>query len=98
MTDDREFTIGQVANLFFDRTTQWLRWMEREGRIADRKGETIGSRRPNSKLGGGDRVYSLADVEAIANTLEKAGYLDRVNRRKVEKRIEALGDPVHTGK
>lgn len=95
---DRVFTIGQVANLFFDRSPQWLRWMERQGRIAGEAGEVVGSRKPNAKLGGGDRVYTLKDVATIADTLKRHGYLDAENRTKVARRIEALGDEVHTGK
>lgn len=95
---ERSFSIGQVSSLFFDRNTQWLRWMVREGRVVGSNGEEIGSRKANSKLGGGDRAYSLDDVSAIADTLKVEGYLDDDNRKKVDRRIQSLKDPVYTGK
>lgn len=96
--DEREFTIGQVAGLFFDRNTQWLRYMEKQGRITDRTGRSIGDRRPNAKLGGGDRVYTLKDVEEVADALQRQGYLDAVNRTRVRKRVEAFAEPVEVAR
>lgn len=95
--EEREFTIGQVAGLFFDRNTQWLRYMEKQGRITDKKGNAIGDRRPNAKLGGGDRVYTLKDVEEVADALQRQGYLDAVNRTRVRKRVEAFSEEVQVG-
>lgn len=85
---DRIFTIGEAA-AFFDQTTTWLRWREGQGLFNRSDGTVPGSRLDQNKQGGGDRVYTLAEIEEMADGLLRWGALDSANHRRVMKRIRA---------
>lgn len=91
---EREFSIGKVAEFFLDRTPAWVRWRERQGILVNESGEPIGSRRENSKIGNGDRFYTILDVRQIAHALRRANVLDDRGLRVVIQRIEAMEQPV----
>jgi hypothetical protein len=93
-TIEKEISIGQAA-WFFDVTTQWLRWRERQGLLKDETGELILPRRKSgSKKGGGDRLYSLSDVRRIAHALRRAEVLDNEGLKSVLDRVDAFERPV----
>ncbi len=79
----KEFGIGEAAS-FFDQSTGWLRWRERQGVLTDKNGEPLQARRNiNAKLGGGDRRYSLDDVREIAHSLRRNDVIDDDDLRVV---------------
>jgi hypothetical protein len=90
---EEEFSIGLTAKVFFDQTTQWLRWRARDGHLSDEDGE-IGTRRENQKAGGGDRMYTLNDVERIARALRRDRLIDDEGMEVILQRVEACRQPV----
>jgi hypothetical protein len=95
--DEKLVSISQ-ASWFFDVSTQWLRWRERQGILARESGEPIlPLRKSGSKKGGGDRMYSLVDIREIAHALRRAEILDNENLKKVLSRVDAFEVPVERG-
>ena len=97
---DTEYSITEVAKLFFDVDSDRFRWLERKGVIVHEDGSSIGSRKDNkrganlkqmgqTKKVRGDRVYTLDDVAAIADALRRAGALDAPNHKAVMRRVDA---------
>jgi hypothetical protein len=91
---EKYVSIGQAA-WFFDVSTQWLRWRERQGSLRTEAGQSIEPRRKmGSKKGGGDRLYSLADIREIAHALRRNEVLDNEALKTVLARIDAFERPV----
>lgn len=89
--------ISQAA-WFFDVSTQWLRWRERQGILVNETGEKIEAKRKlGSKKGGGDRMYSLADIRGIAHALRRVHVIDNDNLRKILCRVDAFEVPIERG-
>ena len=79
------FTMHEVAHVFFQRSTQWLRW--REGKkyftkdLADAAGNLLPICEPKRKVPEGrdpesfwgTRQFNLADVEILAHRLQASG-------------------------
>lgn len=92
--EDRLFSIGQAA-WFFDQTTQWLRWRERQGKLKTSDGVPIlPERKASNKMGGGDRRYTIGDVREIAHALRRAEIIDNDQLETVLARVEAFGTPL----
>lgn len=53
-----EFSVSEVAKIFFARTDHWVRWRERKGFLTLDDGTTVGHRTE-----AGARSYTLADAE-----------------------------------
>lgn len=95
--EEKLISISQ-ASWFFDVSTQWLRWRERQGILIRENLEPIlPLRKSGSKKGGGDRMYSLVDIREIAHALRRAEILDNENLKKVLVRIDAFEVPVERG-
>lgn len=60
------FIISEVAKTFFARSVPWMRWIERTGKTK------VAVHRFGARSA---RIYSLADVEAIARDLRASGTL-----------------------
>lgn len=58
------FSVGEVGRFFFARTSHWMRWVEREGKLV-LDGEVVAQSRSDA----GSRVYTLSDVEEAAHAL-----------------------------
>lgn len=66
--DGPQFTVNEVARIFFARTQHWLRYHEKQGDFK-RDGEDmiIARTSVNRKGGSGDRRFYLSDVEWICH-------------------------------
>jgi hypothetical protein len=58
------YSIGEAAKVFFARTSHWIRWLEREGKLT-LDGEDVGAERSKA----GMRTYNLNDIEAMIHAL-----------------------------
>jgi hypothetical protein len=66
--EEPRFSVGELAKVFFGRSSHWIRWNERKGRLI-LDGEPVGASRSKS----GARTYSLVDVERMAHALAMNG-------------------------
>lgn len=66
-----KFSVGEIAKVFFGRSSHWIRWNERRGKIL-LDGEAVGADRSES----GARRYDLADIEKMAHALAQTGAID----------------------
>lgn len=64
------FEPGEITKIFFNRSSHWLRWRERQGHIVY-DGEVVGSRTDV-----GSRYYTLGDVEKMIHALMQNGAVD----------------------
>lgn len=62
------FTMGEVAKLFFGRSTSWLRVKERDGEFVLDGVEIVPSRSETNW-----RKFVLADIERLAHALASSG-------------------------
>lgn len=58
------FSVGEVGRFFFARSSHWMRWVEREGKLV-LDGQKVAQERSNA----GSRKYTLSDVEKAAHAL-----------------------------
>lgn len=65
------YSVGELAKVFFGRSSHWIRWNERKGRLV-LDGERVGADRSAS----GARTYNLADIERMAHALAQNGGID----------------------
>lgn len=92
------FTTRVVAEVFFDRSPDWLRWREKQGLLVRPDGTPIVTRTPvQHQRGGGDRRYTLEDIEQIAHSLMRAAVLDKTNVERVLARVQAQRAPIEVG-
>lgn len=70
------FRISEVAQFFFARSPDWMRWLgnlhDREAPIFELDGQPLEIKRTES----GNRVYNLVDVERLAHALIQHGKID----------------------
>lgn len=58
------YSVGEVGKVFFNRTSHWVRWVEREGKLV-LDGKPVAQERSAA----GSRKYTLWDVEQMAHAL-----------------------------
>lgn len=67
------FTVSQVAEVFFARTSHWIRWLEtKKGFLDPDTGENVATGRTEK----GARVYTLTDIERMTHTLAANGRIN----------------------
>lgn len=62
------FSVGEAARFFFARSSHWMRWVEREGKLV-LEGTNVAQDRSNA----GSRKYTLSDIEFAAHALATNG-------------------------
>lgn len=68
-----KFGVKEASEIFFQRTSSWWRWMDREGHLDhDDTGRRVSVMRLGDKVNGIKR-YSLADIELTARILHQNG-------------------------
>lgn len=67
-----KFSIGQVSKLFFARSSDWIRYLDRDEAGFNLDGNPLIPSRSDA----GSRYYTLADVEKMAHALLQNGRLD----------------------
>lgn len=80
------------AALFFDRSIAWLRVQENDGLLVREDGTKIVISRLNEGVTNSPRVYSLDDVEEIADTLFRQRKMTRKHYDRVKNRVKAFRD------
>jgi hypothetical protein len=71
-----EFSVGEVARFFFARSSHWMRWVEREGKLV-LDGQPVAQERSTA----GSRKYTLTDVEEAAHALATNGAISGTQLR-----------------
>ncbi len=72
------FSVGEVGRFFFARTSHWMRWVERQGKLV-LDGSAVASDRSEA----GSRKYTLTDVEQAAHALATNGAISGTQLRLV---------------
>lgn len=70
------FSVGEVGRFFFARTSHWMRWVERNGKLV-LDGEPVAQERSDA----GSRKYTLSDVEEAAHALASNGAISGTQLR-----------------
>lgn len=93
MSEDskEELTLqGGVAAMFFDRSLAWLRVQEREGRLVREDGSKIEVRRHTEGKSTSARVYTLDDLDDIADALFRQRKIPYMIYKSAKKRVQAF--------
>lgn len=64
VSEGPQFTVSEIAKVFFGRSSHWVRWLEGQKALM-LDGKEVGTGRTAK----GARVYDLADVEKITHAL-----------------------------
>lgn len=70
------FSVGEVGRFFFARSSHWMRWVEREGKLV-LDGKAVARERSEA----GSRKYTLSDVEQAAHALASNGSINGAQLR-----------------
>jgi hypothetical protein len=86
------FKTGEVVKLFFNQTVAWFRHQEKKGLIAGEDGSLPWDVVENQR--GGDRSFTLDDIEVLAANLLRNGVLAPDSFKVVMSRVEYAREPV----
>lgn len=71
VSEGPQFTVSEVAKVFFGRSSHWVRWLEGQGGFV-LDGEVVGTARTAK----GARVYDLSDIEKMTHALAQQGKIN----------------------
>lgn len=81
-----QFTVSEVAKVFFGRSSHWVRWLETQGAFM-LDGQVVGAGRTAK----GARVYSLADVEKMTHALAQQGKINGAQAANALHIVQTIG-------
>lgn len=84
------FSVSEMAQFFFARSSHWVRWLETEGRLV-LDGEPLIPLRTKSNA----RKYDLAMVEKIAHALASNGTIKVVQLRQALRLVKIQAEMNH---